>query len=245
MKPACVYCGREKESMDHVPPKLLLESSFPSVPPNRPTVPACRDCNNEYSDDEEYFRTILAHVAVKPYMSSKVGPDGVVDRALRKHSPGQAQELLNSIVVSEEGLPMLEPDRDRLRRVVRKIAAGLTFLEYSTRIHPGRLSAAGLVHLPSRDPRAVGLRGRSHTEAFEPMQWTDVQPNVFSYVFVRNAGTSHDLTCIMEFHREFWGYARAPAAVRRAGPPPKGNQLKLFGGHESRAGTSSRKRSGR
>jgi len=53
----CAYCRQlKKATVDHVPPKLLLEQPFP---PNLLTVPACRDCNEGFKADDEYTRTVI------------------------------------------------------------------------------------------------------------------------------------------------------------------------------------------
>jgi hypothetical protein len=54
----CVYCGRTRRlTSDHVPPRCL----FGSVPAdNLITVPACLECNNRASKDDEYFRLKVA-----------------------------------------------------------------------------------------------------------------------------------------------------------------------------------------
>jgi hypothetical protein len=46
----------KKATVDHVPPKLLLERP---LPPNLLTVPACESCNAGFKSDDEYTRTIL------------------------------------------------------------------------------------------------------------------------------------------------------------------------------------------
>lgn len=56
----CIYCGSTKDiTKDHVPPKLL----FPNPkPPNLITVPCCRECNQSFQKDDEYFRSIIVTV---------------------------------------------------------------------------------------------------------------------------------------------------------------------------------------
>ena len=41
----CSYCGREPETRDHVPSRILLDDPFP---PNLPVVEACRTCNESF-----------------------------------------------------------------------------------------------------------------------------------------------------------------------------------------------------
>src|SRR5215212_9888063 len=52
----CVYCGGVPSTRDHVPSKVLLDEPFPA---NLPVVPACQDCNNGFSSDEQYLACLL------------------------------------------------------------------------------------------------------------------------------------------------------------------------------------------
>jgi len=53
----CIYCCQNQaDTRDHVPPKCLLRTPYPS---DIWTVPACHHCNKSFSMDEEYFRLIV------------------------------------------------------------------------------------------------------------------------------------------------------------------------------------------
>jgi 5-methylcytosine-specific restriction endonuclease McrA len=66
-KKTCAYCGSPTDlTRDHVPPKNL----FPLPKPvNLITVPACKKCHSETSQDDEYFR-----VKILLYMVSVQAP---------------------------------------------------------------------------------------------------------------------------------------------------------------------------
>jgi hypothetical protein len=53
----CIYCGAARATtLDHVPPKAI----FATPPPdNLITVPACDQCNRQWSQDDEYLRRVL------------------------------------------------------------------------------------------------------------------------------------------------------------------------------------------
>ena len=58
MGDVCAYCGAaDPQTVDHVPPKLMLEEPYPN---NIVTVPACLDCNKRFMKDDEYTRTVIA-----------------------------------------------------------------------------------------------------------------------------------------------------------------------------------------
>lgn len=223
MRDLCTYCAQSADGRDHVPPRCLLERPYP---PNLPTVPACDACNQGYSLDEEYFLTVLAQVGVSEDLAAKVEPGGRVDRALRR-SAGLENRIRESLALTEEGLVAIEPEVGRLRRVVRKIAAGLYALRYGQRAHPSSIPKAGIVHLESEPARTAQLLLATHTERFQPKRWSHVQRGVFSYIFVRNWQTSHQLTCVMDFHGEFWGAARVPIPSRGPASPSGDDQMEL------------------
>lgn len=78
----CTYCGRTREiTDDHVPPQNI----FPSPrPPDLITVPACRQCNQGSSREDEYFRiAILGPAALHDPRARKLW-DGPVVRGLRR-----------------------------------------------------------------------------------------------------------------------------------------------------------------
>jgi hypothetical protein len=56
----CAYCGRPATTRDHVPPKKLFT---PPLPGNLITVPACDNCNNRASEDDEAFQNELSIMA--------------------------------------------------------------------------------------------------------------------------------------------------------------------------------------
>ena len=53
----CVYCGKENpKTRDHIPPKGLFAQPRPILK----TVPCCSECHIETTNDDEYFRNMLA-----------------------------------------------------------------------------------------------------------------------------------------------------------------------------------------
>ncbi|MDL2259727.1 hypothetical protein LJB99_02475 [Deltaproteobacteria bacterium OttesenSCG-928-K17] len=53
---SCVYCGVSPETREHIPPKIFLDRPHPV---DLPVVPACFNCNNQKSSDEEYLSCLL------------------------------------------------------------------------------------------------------------------------------------------------------------------------------------------
>ena len=60
----CCYCGGYADTVDHVPSKVFLDESYPD---NLPVVPCCRNCNEEFSLDEEYVAVLLECVRLQTF----------------------------------------------------------------------------------------------------------------------------------------------------------------------------------
>lgn len=63
----CVYCGGVCNTREHAPSKTFLIRPFPS---ELPVVPACSKCNNGFSQDELFTKTIIA--LYSEYSKSKI-----------------------------------------------------------------------------------------------------------------------------------------------------------------------------
>ena len=88
MSNICAYCGKPADTVDHVIPKGLYPESIRSNSPQLLTVPACRECNESFSDDEEHFRNVItvmgeASGAVKELFNDKVHKSFVTGKSLR------------------------------------------------------------------------------------------------------------------------------------------------------------------
>jgi hypothetical protein len=122
----CVYCGGPPDTVDHVPPKVLLDDPLPS---NLPGVDACSACNQGFSLDEEYFACLLECV-----LSGTADPVGVqrekVRRALARN-PRLASRLEASKKTDHEGRLAWQPESERVRKVVLKPARGHAAYELS------------------------------------------------------------------------------------------------------------------
>lgn len=132
----CYICGSKlADTKDHLFPSSLFNKPLPT---NLPTLPACTECNNALSSDEEQFRVFLASgMAYETehgfrIWNERIRPD------LKGHRP-RLKPLIRSYirkarVLSESGALLghtlvLEMDREIINRVLRKIAKGLYYLD--------------------------------------------------------------------------------------------------------------------
>ena len=135
---SCIYCGSNEDmTVDHIPPKALFPEPRPS---NMLTVPCCKKCNESFSKDDEYFRTILVSCAS---VSSDPNAQAVNEKLLRSMSRPQAAAMASSIrkslhvvdVRSHGGIylgrsPAMEVNTGRINRVTDRIARGLFYIKH-------------------------------------------------------------------------------------------------------------------
>ena len=146
-KNICCLCGLKKADItkEHLFPKGFFNTPRPSNLPRR--IPACYECNNGLSKDEEDFRVFLAtgmayeSNAGKRIWTEKIRPDLKGKRPRLKQSIRSMVKKLR--IVDKSGtvvghLPILEIDRDSANRVLRKIAKGLYYLD-TQRVFPPHL----------------------------------------------------------------------------------------------------------
>lgn len=121
----CIYCGGPEETRDHVPCSVLLDHPLPE---NLPVVPACRECNQGFARDEEYFACLVEAV-----VSGTTDPDVVrrprVAEILRR-SPG-LRARLERAGRTEDGQTMFAIEPHRVRNVILKLARGHAAYELS------------------------------------------------------------------------------------------------------------------
>lgn len=112
----CVHCGGLNETVDHVPSKVLLDEPYPE---NLMATPACRECNNGLSLDEEYLACLLECVIAGDAAPEKLHR-AKIGRILRANSSLLAR-LQRARTDGVEG-PVWMAENDRVSRVVLKLA---------------------------------------------------------------------------------------------------------------------------
>lgn len=112
----CFHCGGAADTVDHTPPKVLLDKPYPD---EMIVVPSCYACNNSASLDESWLACVIECV-----VTGEVEAERVTRPAIAKmlaHSPALAASMAAIRSIGETGT-MFSPDMDRVRRIVTKIA---------------------------------------------------------------------------------------------------------------------------
>lgn len=119
----CIYCGKPATTREHSPSKVFLLEPYPE---NLPTMPACFECNNGYSEDEKYtacFLDILKRYVYSDY-SRQTQTDG------RLASDEKLKQTLQEQIQLKDGKVYYQPDEQRILRILLKLArchAGFEF----------------------------------------------------------------------------------------------------------------------
>lgn len=112
----CVHCGGPSQTLDHVPSKVLLDDPYPE---NLMAAPACRECNNGLSLDEEYLACLLECVIAGDTVPEKLHRTKIA-RILRDNSSLLAR-LQRARTDGAHG-PIWTAENERVNRVVLKLA---------------------------------------------------------------------------------------------------------------------------
>lgn len=120
----CVYCGVNPGlTRDHIPLKSFIRKPYPD---NLLTVPACHECNNGYSKDEERFRLFIGGLCCHSPEADELF-DGPISRSMDRN-PRLKNEMFGALGVGD-GRVYFEYDPWSINRVAVKIARGLEFVE--------------------------------------------------------------------------------------------------------------------
>jgi len=175
----CVYCGAEPDTRDHVPSKVLLDEPFP---PQLPVVDACAKCNSSFSLDEQYLACFLDCVLAGTSQPARLQREKV--KRILSENPALEARVAASRRNDDSANLMWEPEADRVRRVMLKLARGHMAYELYPKLDE------------PRELVAVPLSSLSDAErtAFEDLSVADtgLWPELGSRAFLRAFGKEPD-----------------------------------------------------
>jgi len=177
----CVYCGAMPETRDHVASRVLLDEPFPS---QLVVVGACANCNAGFSLDEQYLACFLECV-----LSGTAEPSGIkrdnIKRILNEN-PALKSRIKASQTLEETGNLIWQPEIDRVRRVITKLARGHMAYELYPRLEePGHVAFIPFVAMADHERAAF----EHENVAFGALQgW----PEIGTRAFYRASGENPD-----------------------------------------------------
>lgn len=169
----CIHCARaitrSTSSRDHIPSKFLLVHPYPD---NIETIRVCTECNRSFAQDEEYMAAFLGTL-----LWNGDEPKSQLERILESNWVLQDDLDDSLFIVTSDAKQRiaLEPDEQRLRRVVSKNAVGHMFLALGVAPRPSKISICVLENLPYAVRE--GLYGLS-------TGWITVQEGAYRYQLV-------------------------------------------------------------
>jgi hypothetical protein len=129
----CIYCGSTNpETNDHIPPRGLFAKPRPAT---LISVPCCFECNNNSSNDDEYFRNTMAF---RKEAHDHPDVQGILPTIFRGLSNPKKTKFKNSFLNSIEEIEVktkagiylgkkasYHVDKERLCNVAERIVRGL------------------------------------------------------------------------------------------------------------------------
>ena len=174
----CIYCGRDADTSDHIPARILLDDPLPN---HLACVPACSNCNRGFSSDEEYLASLLDCV-----ISGTTELQSLTRKKIRKslkHSPGLRARLEAAMTIDEARNRVWKPEMARVESVIIKTARGHAFYELSD--------------VPHGNPEVIQIRpitlmSSADREIFEDAGPSRLWPEIGSRAMLRAAGELND-----------------------------------------------------
>ena len=114
----CIYCSGKASTREHIPSRILLEKPFPE---NLPVMPACLECNNSFSMDEEYVACVLGCILSQTSDPNLINNPRISKTLIRK--PALRAHIEESKFQNKDGLSF-KIDIERFSRIIKKLAVG-------------------------------------------------------------------------------------------------------------------------
>lgn len=122
----CTFCGREADTRDHCPSRVLLDEPYPE---NLPVVPACSECNSKFSNDEEYLACLISCVLVGS-TDPTIMPREKTKQILSKKTILRAR--IEQSRIESGGNIMFNSESNRISNILIKLAQGHVLYELNT-----------------------------------------------------------------------------------------------------------------
>lgn len=194
----CTFCGAIPDTKDHCPSKIFLDEPYPE---NLPVVPSCLECNNGFSNDEEYVACLMSCIIDGTTLPDKISRSKI--RRILEQKPLLFKRIDQQSKKLSDTTLVFEPEISRLKTVVVKLARGHALhevneiciqepnmvkvnpvIEFSGEEWKDFASPKQLSALPEVGSRAM-QRLRIEDDVFF-LNWIHAQPNAYSYHVSQN-----------------------------------------------------------
>lgn len=123
----CSYCGgAAPNTRDHVPSRVLLDKPYPI---NLPVVSACKNCNEDFSEDEAYVACLIECAIYGTTNPDKVQREKI-SRILTEQ-PFLRARISKAKIEDNKGNINWQTEVNRIKKIILKLARGHLAYELS------------------------------------------------------------------------------------------------------------------
>jgi len=182
--------GQMRLSKDHVPPRQFYMKQIRATQNlNLDTAPSHKRCNEAYKEDEEcFYVSMYAVVAQSRSMMATSYFEDILRRTQQPQTPAKLRKILaTAVTVTEGGIHLpngmrrLTLERDRIERIVVKIARGILFLSTERYFEEQQIICMSRYDKLSEIPDLILSALRS-----QPL--VGIYPDVFAYSLLSSGG---------------------------------------------------------
>ena len=206
---SCIYCeSGEDMTVDHIPPKALFPEPRPS---NMLTVPCCKKCNESFSKDDEYFRTVLVSCAPVFFNQNVQAINSKLLRSLRRpEAAGLASTIRNNLHLADISTPggiylgtspAMLVSADRINRVTDRIARGLFYITHDYPVPIGYEVTCVFKDATFSMPEEFIAQWRGFWK--KPV---NIGKNVFNYSYALCVDNPNGVIFVYWFYGKLWFY---------------------------------------
>jgi hypothetical protein len=196
---SCYICGGQKESREHAPARCFFPKGMRSDPI---VVDSCEKHNEDTSIDDEYVKNIITMMA-QNNTTSKKQFNGKTIRSFKRSKPLLTQTIQQIKTVTANGVEqdILEVDKARIDKVMKKIAYAAFFNKYAKRwLRKLAVHTRDLTHENLESDEVGKVISRCDEETAPDFEGS--HPEVFQYSF-EDIEDPEDATLIMRFYEGF------------------------------------------
>jgi len=122
---SCIYCNAEPTTVDHIPAKVFLKRPYPK---NLYVVPACKECNNKFSKDEQFLAFFIDYLIMLEAPNSEEIMERIQVRY--KNYASMEARIQDRLSYDENGQISISLENDRIVNIIKKFA--LCHIQYET-----------------------------------------------------------------------------------------------------------------
>ena len=162
------------------------------------------------------MRAVTGIASFEPELMEESELDGYLDRLLSS-KPKLDDRLINSLNIEDDGRVWIQPEQDRVKRIVKKVVCGLYALKYGVGSNLSDFRTVIAQHSHSEIPQPI-IAAMYYFPGIRRKQWIAVQAGRFRFMFAR--GWLHGqppIWCFLEIANTIFAAVECPEPRGRRG----------------------------